>query len=156
MKVTNQQKMLFGVLAIAVGFLGYDQLHAAPGAAADEPLAIEHKATAPAAAPTVTEAAATTLAERLEQFRGQHCEVRDAFASPLIIETAAVPAVDTAAFQHSHKLTGVFMSDNKPMAMINGTALTTGQAIDGFTLVGVGRKAVVLQAGDAKVELALR
>jgi hypothetical protein len=155
MKVTNKQKLMFGVLALAVGFLAHDQLTAAPVAAAEEPLAIEQKAAT--AAPAATEATPICLADRLEKFRAQHTEIRDAFASPLAAEaTTAVAAVDTTAFQQAHKLTGVFMSGNKPMAMINGTALMTGQAIDGFTLVNVGRKAVVLQSGDTKVELALR
>jgi hypothetical protein len=155
MKVTNKQKMMFGVLALAVGFLAHDQLTAAPVTAAEEPLAIEQKAVT--AAPAAAETASASLADRLERFRTRNAEIRDAFASPLMTEApVTVKTIDTTAFQSSHKLTGVFMSGNKPMAMINGTALTTGQAIDGFILVGVGRKAAVLQAGDAKVELALR
>ncbi len=73
------------------------------------------------------------------------------------METEA-PAPDRSAaerFKQDHTLTAVMVTGSKGYAIIDGEFLLMGQQMDGFTLVAVGNRSVVLESTEARVELTL-
>jgi hypothetical protein len=58
-------------------------------------------------------------------------------------------------FKERHKLTGVMASGDDGYAIIDGSFLFIGQVIDGFKLVSVRERSIVLESRGGRIELAL-
>ena len=53
----------------------------------------------------------------------------------------------------SLRLKGTIVGGERPIAIVNDTFLRTGDEIDGFKVVWIGTKAIVIEAGERKLAL---
>lgn len=182
MKLTRERKIFGAVLVLALGFLGYDQLSGgganADAATAEADAANLLLASAPGSSSHRSGAAAIdtsndiSLASRLSAMAGktgavaQPDRMRDVFRpvegwitkpAPKI---AAAPTVSSAdQFVAEHKLTAISTTNvtGGGVAVVDGTLLHVGGAIDGYRLVAIDRQQAIFESSDggrAKLMLA--
>ena len=179
MQLTKQQKIYAAVLGLAVAAFGFDRFVLGPGDATEEaapaprrtPARPVAKGAAPApvsaqAAKAASAAATSTLAARLEAVAASRKlrldKVGDAFRpSPAWVGTprtgpATTELVDAVAEFQKKKLMAVMKQGSGGIAIIDKTALSVGQSMDGFRLVAVKDRSAVLRRGTQRVELRLR
>lgn len=152
MKVTTQQKLLLGVLAAGIAFLGYDQLSAIASPVPDESADSVVVNPKTRQAVIATPAMSVSVASRLGQLRTESGSKRDAFAAFAGV-AAPVTEVPVHDFEKKYQLTAVIVSGSQAAAVINGSMVRLGQSIDGFTLLSVDRNSAILQQGQSKVRL---
>jgi len=179
MALTKERKVIIAVLGLAVGALVVDRFllgssvsgpaeaRATQPAVATEPLAAVSSAATglPAAEDDPGVAAQVALAERLDQIQQAGgftlTDLPDAFsglAGPESGEDDPEPQPQTEAreietFQRTHRLMAVAASDRGQMAIINGRTVLVGQSVDGFKLLSVAERSVVLGKDAARVQL---
>ncbi len=176
MRLSTKQKVYASILGLGVIALIVDRVVLLPQESAAQPA--EPVEPAVALSTPVVEAArelvsasvlstsTVTIADELDRVaetRGfDLVSVPDAFqpsSSWLTgqMETEA-PAPDRSVaerFKQEHTLTAVMVMGSKGYAIIDGEFLLMGQEMEGFTLVAVGDRSVVLESTEARVELTL-
>ena len=137
-------------------------------AAADEAAGLD---LVPASGRPVTRAIGATLTKRLEQLtldQGlEDGDFEDAFRvqfkwlgesadakMPVLADPVIVPS-RSDRFVANHRLTAVLGSDDQGLAMINDTAVRTGDEVDGFVLVAVHKRSAILVSEGLQIELVL-
>lgn len=179
MQLTTQQKIVAGVLGLAVvAFVvdrwvigGDDEIavtsdNRASRTARRTPPRPATAATVQASNADVSFGAVTSLTQRLEAVARAHRldleKIPDAFVPPAAWvgnQRAAVVedhATDSAReFLNRHRLTAVMKQQGGGVAIIEGKTVAVGQSIGGFRLVVVKDKSAVLRRGSQRVELRL-
>jgi hypothetical protein len=184
MALTKERKMILVVLGLAVGAFLVDRLVLDSGfsepaqAQASEAVAISQApilaGRTPAAEPVAPQAdpavaAQVALADRLAQLQDSKgftlTKINDAFARPGGLAppadlpndrpepSAAASAAET--FQKTHRLMAVVASERGHMAIINGRTVRVGQSLDGFELLSVEQRSVLLGKDSVRVQLKL-
>ena len=181
MQLTQQQKIYAAVLGLAVAAFAFDRFVLGPGDQATEGVAAAPRraparpaarngSPAPAGMAQAPKAASpaptSTLAARLEAVAAAHRlrldNVGDAFRpSAAWVGTprravATTELVDAVAEFQKKKLMAVMKQGSGGIAIIDKTALSVGQSMDGFRLVAVKDRSAVLRRGTQRVELRLR
>ncbi|MHC5113197.1 MAG: hypothetical protein ACYTGP_02060 [Planctomycetota bacterium] len=176
MKLTNRQKSGAAVAVVCVTALAVDKLILAPPSGASASPAPAVNAAAPALpAPPVEDPNDVTidgptpralLAERFESLAAEHgfdsTTVPDAFQAPAHWqpdETVDVPEVpdsaEAADFRAKHRLTACMANGGGGIAVINGRGYRVGAMVDGYKLLKVEERSVVLDSGTTKVHLTI-
>ena len=167
MKVTKQQRVYFGLLAIGLVALAVDRLTFSPSSAeaseSPELLLVAKPAGPAGAAANVSSKAITTfatnpVAQKLvalsESMHLTGTPTKDAFSPSLAWSgKPTVALIDTKSFEATHSLEGVMVSGRHPAAMIAGKLVSVGESIDGYKLVSVADGAATLQSGETLVKL---
>lgn len=176
MKLSTKQKVYASILGLGVTGLIVDRVVLLPQESAAQ-LAVPVAAAVALSTPVIEAArqlvSASVLStstvsiadelDRVAEARGfDLVRVPDAFQpssswSTGQMETEA-PAPDRSAverFKQDHTLTAVMVTESKGYAIIDGKFLLIGQEMDGFTLVAVGDRSVVLESTEARVELTI-
>ena len=180
MKLSNQRKVYLAVLGVGLAALGFDRAvldHGSPQSAeasiaiTGDGVATATSALLPAAAgapavPVVPIADQLAALERGEGFSAGGAV--DAFSPSAAWLAADKPAAAAQAsgnapglsagerFARDHHLGGVMVYAKGGSAMIDRRAVEVGQAIDGYRLMEVTQRRVVLQTNeDERVEVAL-
>jgi hypothetical protein len=173
MTLTRQRKIYLTILALGLIALGIDRFFLLPARSEARPARPTASPGLPAdPAPDVprdpevntTSLAAPariTIADRLEELAEAHgydpTTLPNAFEpSPTWFEVEAAPRVSTASrFLQAHTLNAVMAGEGDGYAIINGKSLFIGHVIDGFMLVEVRQRSVVLESQGIRVELTL-
>lgn len=181
MKLNKQQKITGLVLAVALIVLAMDKLllsnpesgsALAQAASINTTQAVETRPQLPAAEPAQDNLAQNWagLADQLqvlaEQQQLELSEVPDVFATPydwfddadqqwMTTETGTPELSKADNFKQNHVLKVVFVSGDQSAAFINDLPLRIGDVIDGFELVSVANRSVMLQSKETKVKLEL-
>ena len=148
------------VLAVAVGALILDKAllgHAAPSEAA----AAEAIASASSNERIPAAAQPESLAHRLEGYRAQaDAQADDAFKAPEGFfpariapapEDAPTQKVGEAVVQPAWPRVSAVVTGSIPGAILNGRLQKVGETVDGFTLVSVAERSVVVRQGELEV-----
>jgi hypothetical protein len=174
MKLTTRQKVYAGIAGLGLLAVAADRLLILPhGAAADAPApdsyavsSAERRPAAPLPVPAPL-SQRPTIADRLDAVaaarRFDLTNVRDAFVpSPAWLAGSGPqpPGLESGRlaaerFRGAHMLTAVVASGEKGYAIIDGQILFIGQVLDGFRLVAVRPRSVVLESNDTRIELVM-
>jgi hypothetical protein len=164
MKVTKEQKVYLGLLAIGLVALTLDRLVFTPSSAeaadSSSDLLVTHSEppTAPAAKSTASSTSnpvAQKLALLSESMHLAAAESRDAFTPSAAWVGKPAASTDTKSFEQTHQLSAVIVG-RRAAAMVDGRLIAVGQTIDGYKLVSVIQGAATFQAGDVSVTLRSR
>lgn len=168
--MTGKRKIYVVILGLGLVALAIDRLFVLPGRAEARPSAVAQVADPPdVPAPAVpaddasgpAAGARVTIADRLDALADLHeydlTNLPNAFApSSDWFATDVEPRVSTASrFLQEHTLNAVMASEGDGYAIINGKSLFIGHVIDGFMLVDVRPRSVVLESQGTRVELTL-
>ncbi|MCP3904437.1 MAG: hypothetical protein GY715_12485 [Planctomycetes bacterium] len=176
MNLTKRQKSGAAIAIVCVTALAVDKVILSPpaGAVASTAAApVPAVATIPVTphddAPDISVDGPTpraVLADRFETFaaaRGLDASaVPDAFQTPSEWQQDDRPIVidvpesaEGAEFRRRHRLTAVMANGGRGLAIIDGRGLRVGQKLDGFELVEVNKRSVVLVSAGLRVTLTL-
>ncbi len=171
MNLTRNQKRCASVLGVCLLAFVVDRLLLAPGAAdAGEPGTTAATTPPPTAtngdrAPTLS-IPRKQLAERFAALAEEH-EIDPAnVADPFRVPTAWLPDdgttgspesnhPDAETFGRTHRLNAVMALKRGGYAIVDGRRLRIGQQIDGFELVEIRARSIVLESSTIRVELKL-
>jgi hypothetical protein len=83
---------------------------------------------------------------------------RDIFAPLISLKRANLPGIQSSNKEKQKpppplRLKGTIVGGERPIAIVNDTFLRTGDEIDGFKVVWIGAKAIVMEAGERKLVL---
>jgi len=166
MKLTRERKIIGAVLVAALGFLAYDQLagagassDAAAGDAGSLLLASSSgKPTGPGGGDNTNDISLATRLSALAAKTGVSAtdQIRDAFRpaegwiNKPVAAIALVPTVSSAdKFVAAHKLIAISTnSAGGAVAVVDGTLLHIGGAIDGYRLMRVDRQHAIFESPD--------
>ena len=175
MKLTTKQKVYAGIAGLGLLAVAADRLLILPhGAAADAPApdsyalsSAERRPAAPLPVPAPL-SQRPTIADRLDAVaaarRFDLNNVRDAFVpSPAWLAGPGEPTgtglesgrLAAERFRGAHVLTAVVASGEEGYAIIDGQILFIGQVLDGFRLVAVRPRSVILESNDTRIELVM-
>jgi hypothetical protein len=160
MKVTKEQKVYLGLLALGLVAFVLDRTVFTPSAAdaSDSSDLLVAKSPAAALAPhpataTVSNPLGVKLLGLSESLHLSDAKPRDAFTpAQEWVGKPQTAAADNRTFEQTHRLEAV-MVGRRPAAMIDGTLVHLGEAMDGFTLVAVSQGCATLQQGETTVAL---
>jgi hypothetical protein len=168
MKVTKQQKIFAGLLALGLVALAMDRFVFSPqtAQASDDSAALLVAKPSKVATPTiaasgklavdssVTNPIALKLNALSDSLHLPNAPVKDAFLpSQAWLGKPSGERTDPKTFEQMHQLSGVMLSGSHPAAMINGKLVSVGDMIDGYRLISVAPGAANLQMDEIKVTL---
>jgi hypothetical protein len=173
-KVNKERKIYLGLLALGVVALGIDRMTrggaaAEPPANADPPVVVTHavavqpavaKTGGPADKPTSAALPVSALLRRAAATRPASDKgVVDVFRVSRRWPGSVPPTPQTpaaaATFEGAHQLTGLFLSEGRRRAIIDGRTLAIGERLDGYTLLSVEKNSAVLASKQTRVVLTL-
>jgi hypothetical protein len=174
MSVSMQRKLAFGILGLALTALVVDKAVFGPSGASAAPTA-PAAAAAPEPAPRrvvlgspAAKASAAKLENRLKVATGGVKWSADEVVASLRKSPSwatgegaheAAAADGPASFREKHELKAIMTAkgagDATRIALIGGRSLQPGQELDGYTLVSVGARSAVFEAGAHRVVLTL-
>ncbi|MDB5326345.1 MAG: hypothetical protein JWM57_1914 [Phycisphaerales bacterium] len=174
MKLTNSQKICFGLLAAGICAFAVDQLTGAAGTTASLIDSVYTIASGDSSGPAATNSAiaggnGTTLAARLAALTSNQDDrldhMRDAFVpSPHWIterppqQAAAamvVPNEHAIRFRQNHVLKAIVQSGGRSQAWVDASLIELGQTLDGFTLTAIRPMAASFTRDGHTVDLSL-
>jgi len=189
MEMSKQKKVLLGVVGVGLAVVALDRLvflgevtggpseasaatSAGMASASFEPAAgrADTAAADATAARANVSADVVSVADQLrraaEKLNLQGPPVREAFVpseawvGPRGHATEAAPRDQAAErFRSDHRLMGVMRRGDRPVAIVNGIAMSVGQRLEGFTLVSIDPSArtpkATFEKGKTRVELRL-
>lgn len=87
-----------------------------------------------------------------------HPIARDIFAPIISLKRANLAEIQSSNKEKQKplpplRLKGTIVGGDRPIAIVNDTFLRTGDEIDGFKVVWIGTKAIVIEAGERKLAL---
>lgn len=167
MRVTQSQKVYFGLLAVGLIALGVDRFVLTPPAAAasddTQSLLVKPADSSAGTVPLVASPVSiqsNPIANKLKQLNDSipapRGEMRDAFTPGAAWAGATGGAFGNGAlanFSDTHHLTGVLVSGRAGQAMVDGKDVLVGQTLDGFKLIAVKPGVAVFQQGDVQITL---
>lgn len=180
MRLTNEQKILLGVLGAGVVALGVNYAFFSPKsarAADDIAAAVASDPVNPAADTKPGSTDNQTIEARLAKLRDTNTgELRDAFAPgpgwvkahqpPAVVHAVAAASENGSAFAAAHKLLAVMtparmVADAAPpgesgSALVDGVLVRVGQYYDGYILQAVGRRWAMFERHGVHVRLVLQ
>ena len=177
MALSSKQKIFASVLALSVAGLMTDRAFLGPNeVAAQESTAAHNAATLQTSVAETANADRTfasalstpksTIADRLETIADAQAldltNIPNAFQpSPAWMpdepspESPALDSASAESFRAAHRLTAVLADGTRGYALVDGRCLLIGEALDGFTLIGVSDGSAVLESDRTRVELTL-
>lgn len=158
---TKKQKVLIGLMGIALIALAVDNMSQGPAPAQARPTPAPVPAIAQEAKPAVTPPVAVwperSVGNLLRNLRGQKPRDLDNKQSGNLPQEPATPEdpglVQARQFAQSQKLTAVMRSQEGGFAIINNQIIRKGDSLKGFKLIEVSKDAAVFERGEYMIEL---